>query len=170
MARVKLSPAQKQEIKILTQFMNRRIAKAQKVYGQYAKDIIPKELGGEVQLKDDWLTSKTPVSRSVKFDSEKDYRQRINFLRRYRRTAPDLEQYTADKARTTMSAMETSLGRDIPDKLRSKLNTLSAPELSDFWNTFSKKARRMGLSYSSDSAMQSSLQEFFPEDYENLLS
>lgn len=170
MARVRLTPSQKDEIRKLTQFANRRIRSAQKEYAKAGKMILPQELAGHTRMREDWTTAQTPLSRSVVFESERDYREHIQFLRRFRRNAPTVKEYTQQQHRTTLKALETSLGESVPMSLRRKLNEMSAPELADFWRTFSNKASRLGLAFSSLSAMQQTMEEFFGEDYESLLS
>ena len=169
MAKVKLTDRQKDEIRKLTQFANRRIRAAQKAYEREGKMILPKELAGDVQMRDDWVTSSTPLSRSVVFESQDAYRQRIQFLRRFRATAPTVQEYTATQVEHTKQAMETSLGRVISPELQAKLETMTAPQLSEFWKEFSRQASKLGLSYSSDQAMRATISEFFGEDYERLM-
>lgn len=168
MTRVRLTPAQKDEIRKLTQFANRRIRAAQKAYEQEGKMILPRELAGDVQMRDDWMTSNTPLSRSVVFESQDAYRQRIQFLRRFRANAPTVQEYTTTQSEHTKQAMETSLGRELSPTFKAKLEGMSAPQLSEFWKEFSRQASRLGLSYSSDQAMRTAISEFFGEDYERL--
>ena len=166
---VKLTDAQKNELRRLTQFANRRILAVAREYQYAGKDDLPRELVGEYQIKEKWHTSKTPISRSVKFDSMADYRRQINKLRAYEVQRDDIWTYTRVQKEKTLKAMETSLGREVPPELANKVNSLTAAKLSDFWNTFSNKASRLGAQYSSNSAMVNAMEDYFQEDIDNLL-
>lgn len=165
---IKLTAAEKDEIRRLTQFANRRIKAAHKAYVKEGKMVLPREVVGDIQLKQDWHTANTPLSRSVVFADRADYLDRLRFLQSFERRRPTITQYTENSKERTLNALETALS-DVPDALRQKLNTMTAPQISDFWNKFSDKASRMGMAYSSQGAAQSALQEFFGEDYENLM-
>lgn len=166
---VNLTPAQKDEIRRLTQFANRRILAVAREYKYGGMDVLPRELVGEYQIKEKWFSEKTPISRSVKFDSMQDYRRQLNKLRAYEVQRDDIWTYTRVQKEKTLQAMESSLGREIPPDLQNKVNSLSAPGLSNFWNNFSNKASRLGTQYSSNSAMINAMEDFFQEDIDNLL-
>lgn len=165
---VKLTPAQKDEIRKLTQFANRRIRKAQKEYSKHGKLILPQELAGNTRMKDDWKTAKTPLSRSVRFESERDYRQQIKFLRRFRNTAPSIYEYADRQKDMTVKAMMSTIGELSPE-LEDKLNKMTAPEIDTFWKNFSDKSVRLGHLYNSEAAAAAALQEIFGEDMTHLL-
>src|SRR6185312_2510367 len=80
---IDLTAAQKDEIRRLTQLHNRRVKAAERAYAKAGKEILPIEIVGkrELQLKENWHTKTTPLSRSVKFESQKEYRQHLHFLR-----------------------------------------------------------------------------------------
>jgi hypothetical protein len=161
---INLNNAQKDEIRRLTQLANRRIRAAEKAYRQAGKHIVPKEIAGHVQLKSQWHTSTTPLSRSVKFNSAAEYRKQLQFLRSFEVTRPGIKEYTKIQHQKTIEAVETSLGLPIEKELAKKIENLSAPELGEFWNNFSDKASKMGIKYASDAAMLNNLTEFFSED------
>lgn len=166
---VNLTNVQKDELRRLTQFANRRILAVAREYRHAGKDVLPRELVGEYQIKEKWHTAKTPISRSVKFDSMQDYRRQLNKLRSYEVQKDDIWTYTRIQKEKTLQAMETSLGREIPPDLANKVNRLTAAKLGDFWNNFSNKASRLGIQYSSNSAMVKAMEDYFQEDIDNLL-
>lgn len=169
---IKLTAAQKDEIRRLTQLANRRIKAAERAYRKAGKDIVPLEIVGkpDLQTKEGWHTASTPLSRSVKFTSEREYKEQLRFLRsfdpkatRYHR--PGIKEYTQIQREKVGYAIKTSLGDDVSFQLiEEKLSKLSAPEIADFWNTFSEKAARAGLQYSSEAVMAETFVELFPED------
>lgn len=169
MAKLKLTPEEKAEIKRLTQFANRRIKAAQKVYAQEGKMVLPKEVVGDIQLQSDWATSSTPLSRSVVFEDKQAYKDRLSFLRSFESRRPTITQYTRGQAERTISALETALG-DVPQVLRDELNKMTSPQLSSFWNQFSRRAVRMGGQYSSEGAALGVINQFFDEDFKNLFN
>ena len=172
---VKLSSAQKDEIRRLTQLANRRIKFALKEYERSGGTVLPKEVVGDYQIKEKWHTKSTPISRSVRFESEKDYRKQLNFLRSFDPKAtgagarPSISQFTLIQRDKTAQALETSFGSGVPDSVLQKIKTMSAPQLTEFWNTYSRKSAKLGMKYSSGDAMRQTLAEFFPEDMDNLL-
>ena len=169
MAKVKLTDRQKDEVRKLTQFANRRIKRAFKEYEASGKTVVPTDLTGFLNTRDEWHTASTPLSRSVVFESEQEYRRTINRLRQFRHTAPDIQTWTDDQRTVTLSGLESALGRgNVPDEVINKVLEMNAVELSEFWDRFTKNARRMGAQYSSLQNMQDTLREFFPEDFANI--
>lgn len=165
----KLTASQKEEVRRLTQLANRRIKAAHKAYAKAGKQVAPREVVGHLQIKEDWATKSTPLSRSVKFESEKDYKKHLQFLRSFdpkatRAARPSITEYNVIQRTKTLQAVETSLGMDVPEDLAKKLNKMNAAELGTFWKSFSDKASRLGLKYSSEAAMLASMREIFPED------
>ena len=167
MAKVKLTERQKDEIRKLTQFANRRIKRAFKEYEDAGRTVVPTDLAGFLNTRDEWHTANTPLSRSVVFESEQEYRRTINRLRQFRHTAPDIQTWTDDQRVVTLSGLETALG-DVPDEVINRVLEMDAVQLSEFWDKFTKNARRMGAQYSSLQNMQDTLREFFPEDFANI--
>ena len=168
MAKVKLTDRQKDEIRKLTQFANRRIKRAFKEYEDAGRTVVPTDLTGFLNTRDEWHTANTPLSRSVVFESEQEYRRTINRLRQFRNTAPDIQTWTDDQRTVTLSGLETALG-EVPDEVINSVLEMDAVQLSEFWDKFSKNARRMGAQYSSHQNMQDTLREFFPEDFDNII-
>lgn len=162
---IELTKAQKEEIRRLTQLANRRIKQAQKVYAKEGMDVAPQEVAGKHQIKEQWHTDTTPMSRSVKFTSQKEYRQQLNYLRSFEQSRPNMTEYTTIQQDKTLDAIKSALGVDtVPDEIVSKLYKMTAPQLSKFWKVFSDKASKMGMKYSSDAVMLATMNEFFPED------
>ena len=164
-----LSHAQKDELRRLTQFANRRILAVAREYQYAGKDVLPRELVGEYQIKEKWHSGKTPISRSVKFDSMQDYRKQLNKLRSFEVQKDDIWTYTRVQKTKTLKAMETALGVEVPPELVNNIDSLSAPKLANFWTVFSNKASRLGVQYSSNSAMVQAMEDFFKEDINHLL-
>ena len=169
-----LTKEQKDEIRRLTQLANRRIKFAEKEYGRAGASVLPKEVVGDLQIREKWATPSTPISRSVKFDSERDYKKQLAYLRSFDPKAmkeaarPSISEYTMIQRAKTAQALETSFGVDMNAGMMAKLNTMSAPRLSEFWDTYNKKASKLGFKYSSGQAMAQTLEEFFPEDLQGL--
>ena len=173
---VKLTAQQKDEIRRLTQLANRRIKFAEKQYKRSGGTVLPREVVGDLQIREKWATPNTPISRSVKFESEKDYRKQLQFLRSFDPKAskggarPSISQFTMVQRHKTMDALETSFGIDMSEHLEAMINKMSAPQLSKFWDTYSKKSARLVFKYSSDKAMSQTMQEVFGEDLTGLQS
>lgn len=167
--RYRLTPSQKDEIRRLTQLANRRIKAAERAYRKEGKMVLPREIVGDYQTKESWATEKTPISRSVVFESREDYLRQLKFLRSFERERPGIKEYTRIQRQKTLEAVESSLGVDVPRDLRTEIMNMSAPQLSDFWNTFSNKASKLGMRYSSEQAMEMTLNEMFPEDIQQIM-
>lgn len=174
-AYVSLSAQQKDEIRRLTQLANRRIKFAEKEYKRSGGTVLPREVVGDLQIKEKWATPNTPISRSVRFESEKDYRKQLQFLRSFDPKAsnqgarPSISQYTLIQRDKTRNAIETSFGQEVSGAINDKISKMTAPQLSEFWNTYSIKSAKLGLKYSSGDAMRQTITEFFPEDKDKLL-
>lgn len=166
---VQLNPAQKEEIRRLTQLANRRIKNVDKAYAKEGKSVLPKELVANFQIRETWQTKANPLSRSVKFEDEKAYNEHLRMLRSFETSRPGIKEYTQIQRMKTSAAIETALGKDLPPSFAKKLGRMTAPTLADFWNKFSERAARMAASYSSLSAITETIEEFFPEDAAFLL-
>ena len=172
---VNLTTQQKDEIRRLTQLANRRIKFAEKEYKRSGADVLPREVVGDYQIKEKWATPNTPISRSVKFESERDYRKQLQFLRSFDPKAtgggsrPSISQYTLIQRDKTRNAIETSFGQEVAGAINDRITRMTAPQLTEFWNTYALKSAKLGLKYSSGDAMQQTIMELFPEDKENLL-
>ena len=164
---IKLSAEQKDEIRRLTQLANRRIKAAEKAYRKEGMSVLPSDVVGKYQIKEQWNTKNTPISRSVKFEDQKAYRKQLQYLRQFETVRPGIKEYTKVQQEKTKDSIETALGTDVPDSLTKKVDKMTAPELSKFWKSFSDKASKMGVKYASDSAMNQTLSEFFPEDMQS---
>lgn len=173
---INLSAQEKDEIRRLTQLANRRIKFAEKEYKRSGGDVLPREVVGDLQIKEKWATPNTPISRSVKFQSEKEYRKQLQFLRSFDPKAtkqgarPSISQYTIIQRDKTRNAIETSFGQEISGAIDDKITRMTAPQLSEFWNTFANKSAKLGLKYSSGDAIRQTITELFPEDADKLLT
>ena len=166
---VQLNPAQKEEIRRLTQLANRRIKNVEKAYAKEGKAVLPRELVGDFQIRETWQTKANPLSRSIKFEDDKAYNDHLRMLRSFETSRPGIKEYTQIQRAKTSAAIETALGKELPPGFSKKLGRMSAPGLADFWQKFSERASRMGAIYSSLSAMTETIEEFFPEDAAFLL-
>lgn len=164
---IKLTAQQKDEIRRLTQLANRRIRNAFKAYEKEGKRVVPLEIVGkpELQTREGWHTEKTPLSRSVKFTSHKEYRRHLHWLRQFEVSRPGIKEYTEIQRQKVAQAVVTSLGGEYSfEVVMKKLEKMTAPQIADFWDRFSEKATRKGLQYSSEAVMIETFQELFPED------
>lgn len=167
---VKLTAKQKDEIRRLTQLANRRIIAAEKAYRKEGKEVIPRDIAGPYQARQLWHTDKTPISRSVKFESEKEYREHLRLLRSFDPKAtkaykPGIKEYTQIQREKVGMAIKSTLGEEVTFAfIEQKLSKMTAPQVAEFWKRFSDKAARLGLNYSSDAVMSETFQELFPED------
>lgn len=169
---LQLTLDQKEEIRRLTQRANRRIISAQKTYAKHGRTVIPVEIGGKYQTMNQWKGGDRPISRTVVFDSQSDYKRQLQFLRSfedYPGARPTIREFTKIQRKKVLQAVETSLGTEGSKLLLKRMNKMSAPELAQFWDVFSENAARKGLQYASDTVMQESMGEFFKEDIENLV-
>ena len=173
---VNLTAQQKDEIRRLTQLANRRIKFAEKEYKRSGGDVLPREVVGDLQIREKWATPNTPISRSVRFESEKDYKKQLQFLRSFDPKAtgqgarPSISEFTLIQRDKTLDALETSFGMDMSSDLGSMIKKMSAPQLTEFWNTYSLKSAKLTFKYSSDKAMSQTMEEFFKEDLQGLQS
>ncbi len=176
MAGFKLTPQQKDEVRRLTQKANRRILSFYKEYSKHGLEVLPREPTGGIQTKLQWETKKYPLSRSVVFEDEKEFRARMKLLRSFdnpvqRETLTD---YTKAQRTKTKQAMKSTIGKDAfnvltrdGERVRVDLDSLSLAELRIFWQKFSDTSRRMGKQYSSNQALATTF-EYFEEDIERL--
>lgn len=170
---INLSQQEKAELKRLTQLVNRRIAQAQKVYEKAGRTIAPLEVTGGIQTKAQWASEKYAVSRSTtRFKTKKEFVDHMKWLRSFEGKAarPNMTEYTKIQQEKIIMAIETATSGELKDKLIKKIRKMTAPEMSDFWDEFSKVAARLGNEYSSDGAMIAALMEWFDEDIDQLLT
>lgn len=157
------------EFRRLVQRANRRIVKAHEWYRKAGKDIAPEEVVGRYQVKESWAANKTAISRGRFFESEREYKQLMKELSTYdpslnKNARPSISTYGNIQQEKTLKGVESSLGVEVPDSIKERVRSLTAPELTDFWIEFSQKASKLGLQYSSLQAMQDTLNELYPDD------
>lgn len=165
---IKLSDAQKDEIRRLTQLANRRIKAAAKVYEKAGMERLPRDVVGDIQTRDDWHTKNTPLSRSVKFESMEDYRKQLHMLRRFEHSRPNMTEYTEIQRDKTKDGILSSVGQNAPPELVKLIDKMTAPQLAQFWREFSLQSARLGMKYSSTQALAETLKEIFPQDVEKV--
>jgi hypothetical protein len=163
----KLTSQQKDEIRRLTQLANRRIKAAQRAYEKEGKTVLPRDVVGDYQTKQQWATASTPISRSVRFESEEAYRRQLRDLKRFEVSRPGVREYTRTQRNKATEAVRSTLG-DITPSLENKLGKMTAPQLADFWRDFQARASRQGMQYSSQAVLIETMSDFFPEDREAL--
>ncbi len=176
MAKFKLSAEQKDEVRRLTQKANRRIISFYKEYQKHGLEILPREPTAGYQHKLQWETEKYPLSRSVVFKDEKEYKERMKLLRSFDNPLQreTLSEYTKVQREKTRQAMEGAIGKDAfkfldgGKKKELKLDDMSVGELKIFWQKFSEIARKMGIQYSSTAALAETFQ-YFEDDMGRLV-
>ncbi|NCC78977.1 MAG: hypothetical protein EOM07_05165 [Clostridia bacterium] len=169
---IKLSAAQKEEIRRLTQQVNRRIAAAMKLYESKGLTVAPYEVTGGIQERSQWATEKYAVSRSVKFGSVKEYKDQLKWLKSFKESKkprPTITDYAVILQDKTIMAIETMLGGQISESLTAKIRLMNAAELQLFWKEFSDLASKLALDYSSE-AMVGFSAEYFQEDVNSLIA
>ena len=165
---IKLSDVEKDEIRRLTQLANRRIKSATIAYEKEGRTIAPKEVVADIQTRAQWHTKSTPLSRSVKFESRQDYLKQLHYLRRFEHSRPNMTEYNEIQRDKTVQGIEESVGQNAPKKLIDLIRKMTAPQLANFWTTFSRKAAQLGFKYSSSQALADTLNEMFPEEFASL--
>ena len=141
----KLTAYEKNELRRLTQMANRRIIAYMVEYEKAGLSIIPKEVSGGIQTREQWATEKYAISRSTKFANEQAFRSHLNWLKQFERPAirPRVTEYTKTQKLKTIEAYKTIMG-DINEETIKKIEKMSLPELTKFWKKFSDRARRLG--------------------------
>ena len=165
---IKLSDVEKDEIRRLTQLANRRIKAATVAYEKEGRTIAPDEVTGGVQRREQWHTKTTPLSRSVKFENRQDYLKQLHYLRRFEHSRPNMTEYNEIQREKTVQGIEESVGQNAPKKVIDMIRKMTAPQLSNFWTIFSRKAAQLGFKYSSSQALADTLNEMFPEEFASL--
>ena len=169
-----LNKVQKEEIRRLTQKANRRISAAFKEYEAAGLKLVPRELTMGIQYKEQWENEKYALSRSTKFDSAKDYYNRLKVLKQFdipdaKGGVPTLSEYKNVQSNKIRKAIVTSLGTktvmglppELMEILLKQIDKMSAPDMAKFWKGFSRKAQQLKLKYSSEVAMNYAMNDFF---------
>lgn len=160
----KLTQEQRAEHKRLTQFANRRIMAFTKEYEKKGLEIIPHSVSGGIQTRDQWHSEKMPMSRSIKFASEKAFKEHMRFLKTFENPTirENVTDYTKSQRTKTLLAVQTATGSITKEEV-DLINDLGTADLAKFWQKFSEIAARMSVEYSSDEVMSATI-EFFKED------
>lgn len=167
---IKLTTAQKEEVRRLTQLANRRIGAAMRLYEKEGLSIAPYDVTGGIQQRSQWASEKYAISRSVKFNSQKAYKEHLAFLRSFgqkKNARPTITEYSEVQKKKLSQAIETVTMGELSDKIVKKINKLDSAKLSKFWNDFSEVAGRMAMDYSSE-ALLSFAADYFGEDVDQL--
>ncbi len=163
----KLTVEQKKELRRLTQLANRRIKAFTEVYEKEGLEIIPYEVSGGIQTRDQWHSENYALSRSTKFSSRKAFNEHMRFLRSFEHRRENVTEYTKTQRHKTAKAIRTSLGVRQGKKLVDEISKMNVAQMKKFWNEFENRARALGVSYSSDAVMDQML-ELYSEDVGNL--
>ena len=173
-----LNKRQKENIRRLTQRANRRIMAVEREFKKQGLKILPEDATGGIQTRQQWETKGKPLSRSVQFESKKDYQKRLKQLQDIAGKTKDrdaiyarkvVEQHARIERKKTIKGVETSLGVDAPPSLEAKLNNMTAAEVKEFWVKFDSKSAQLGREYTSEAALVATTNEFFNEDYERVV-
>jgi len=166
----KLTAYEKNELRRLTQMANRRIKKYMEEYEKAGLSIIPKEVSGGIQTREQWASEKYALSRSTKFANEEAFRSHLKWLRQFERSTvrPRFTEYTKTQKIKTIEAYKTIMG-DINEETVKRIEKMSLPELSKFWKKFSDRARKLGVQYSSDAMQVLMENELYAEDEQALM-
>ena len=172
----KASKAQAELIRRLTQKANRRIKQAFKLYESAGKHRIPGALTeGRVTVRDDWQTEKNPLSRAIKFPTEKAFQAHLNYLKKFdlpevKGGLPTMTEFSQIQTNKIILALQTSIGGgsslynmppEIMQHMYKVISRMSAPEQTEFWKVFSKRSQKLLDKFSSKQAMEQALNEFF---------
>ncbi len=164
----RLTPKQKEVLEKLTDKINKRITRAEAKFRGAGLDILPQDIAGEYQVREQWETKSKPLSRSTQFASREEYKSRIRHLQELEELQTTKEYTKVGRTKLNI-ALESSLGVGVPHQVKHKLDRMSATQIGQFWKIYSEKAARMGIRYSSQQAMMESLEDFYGEDIEYLL-
>lgn len=166
---IKLSPAEKEEVRRLTQKANRRINSFLKVYEQAGYKVIPKEVtaGLQVQTKQQFQTDNYAISRSIKFESRADFKKHVSMLKKFdpgrADSVPTVRDYNKVNRSKLLMAIETA-GAKVDPQLKKQINKLDSAGISRFWKDYQTRAMRKGLQYSSQAVMTETLESFDPSE------
>lgn len=163
----KLNAKEKDEIRKLTQQANRRIEAFLKVYEDGGYRVIPKEVSGgfEIQVREEFQTNKYALSRSVKFETESEYKRHLAKLKRFDPkykgpdATPSVTEFTETQRQKTFSAIQTA-GIEIDKYNLDRLEKMDIIELKKFWAEFTRRAIRMAAEYSSDQLFMALMDEY----------
>lgn len=164
---IKLSAQQKDEIRKLTQQANRRIKAFITVYEKAGYRVIPREVTGgfDVQVREEFQTQKYALSRSVKFESEREYKNHLKKLRRFAKDSqapdavPTVSKYTEIQRNKIFASIKTA-GIEIDEYNLKRLESMDLIEQKKFWNEFTRRAVRMAAEYSSDQLFMAMMNEY----------
>ncbi len=166
----KVSANQRKELQRLTQFANRRIKAFTKEYEKAGMTILPREVSGGIQTRQQWANDKTPLSRSTKFADKKAFDAHMRWLKSFEHSRPNVTDYEQIQRVKVLQGVGTAVGQyNISVKLEDKLANLSVAELKKFWDLYSEYSKRIGLLYSSDAVMSITMMEFFDDDLDHSL-
>lgn len=175
---ITLSKEQKSLIRRLTQKANRRITAAFKLYEEFNQKRIPGALtSGKITVREEWETAKYPLSRKVTFDTQKEFQQRLKWLKTFdvpeaKGGLPTISQFQAIQGNKIIMAMQTSfaggafygLPPELMDEVYKHILSLSPPEQTEFWKSYTKRAQKLLDKFSSKAAMEQALNEFFGKE------
>jgi hypothetical protein len=156
---IQLSPAEKEEIRRLTQKANRRIKSYLKVYEQAGYKVIPKEVtaGLQIQSRQQFQTDNYAISRSVKFESKADYKKHISMLKKFdpgrADSVPTVREYNVINRTKLMKGFETA-GVNLSSESMKAMKKWDSAKISQFWKDYQRIALRKGLDYASGTTFE----------------
>lgn len=166
---IKLSAAEKEEVRRLTQKANRRIKAFLKMYEQAGYKTIPKEVtsGLEVQSRQQFQTDKYAISRSVKFESRADFKKHMRMLKQFdpgrADSIPTVREYNKVQQKKILTAFETA-GVDPGSDLKKRIAKMTAPDISKFWKDYGRMGQRKAMEYSSEGIMLEIAKQYSKQD------
>ena len=166
---IKLSAAEKEEVRRLTQKANRRIKAFLKMYEQAGYKTIPKEVtsGLQVQSRQQFQTDKYAISRSVKFESRADFKKHMKMLKQFdpgrADSIPTVREYNKVQQKKILTAFETA-GVDPSSDLKKRIAKMTAPDISKFWKDYGRMGQRKAMEYSSEGIMLELAKQYSKQD------
>lgn len=160
-----LTKAQQEEIRRLTQKANRRIKAYVTMYEKAGYKVIPKEVtaGFGIQSRKQFETDNYALSRSVKFETQEDYKRQLRLLKRFDSNradgVPTVSEYNKTSRLKLTKAFETA-GIELDKKTLAKINKMNAANIAGFWKEYTERARRKGIQYSSEAVMMETAENF----------
>lgn len=153
---------QESEYRRLVQKANRRVQAYMEEYEEEGRDIVPADVAPGRQTREQWDTENTPFSRSLYFESEEDYLEKLQQLK-------DIEQaetktkFAKTQRNKLEKAIETIIG-EVPEEWADAIGKMNSAQIANFWEIVEEKSRKLGLKYSSDSVIIETLEELYEED------
>lgn len=159
------TPREWKEYTKLTDRANRRIKAAAEEFGKYNTDILPYDLTGDWQMKQDWKTEKQPISKSKgQFNSRAEFRVQLSKVRKLASPTGDtITTYLKKQTDKTILGIRSAIGVMTPE-LEGHIRLMNPIQQNRFWAKYHYRSREMGNSFSSDALLTQMIKELLPED------